>query len=88
MRGKLVNGVYTKYESEAQKLKMAGGAWSINLQELPAEAKVIEYITAIDNYVISREDAFSKGFVRMLGGEEKLIVPLKYWQKGSVAVDE
>lgn len=88
MRGVLKDGIYTKSEDEKQKLRMGGGSWSINLDELPAEATVIEYVTAIDRYTITKEDALRYGFMRMLGGEKKLVVPLSRWQKGAVAISE
>lgn len=89
MRGVLKDGIYTKREDEKNKLRMAGGSWSINLDELPSEGvRLIEYITPLTNYVITREDAMKFGFVRMLGGEKKLVVPLSCWQKGAVAINE
>lgn len=89
MRGILKDGIYTKREDEKNKLRMGDGSWSINLDELPSEGvRLIEYVTPLDNYVITREDAMKYGFTRMLGGEKKLVVPLKCWQKGSIAIND
>lgn len=88
MRGTFKDGVYTKKEDESQKLRMGGGSWSINLDELPVGTKIIEYITPFERYAISMEDAFKHGFTRMLGGEKKLIIPVKCWQKGAVALGD
>lgn len=88
MRGVFKDYIYTKFEDENQKLKMAGGAWSINLDDLPDEAVLIEYVTPTNRYVINRYDAFKHGFERVLAGERKLIVPLRWWQEGSVAIND
>jgi hypothetical protein len=84
--GTLIDGIYTKHEDEANKLRLGRGSWSINLEELPEETQLIEYVTPLTSYVISREDAEQYGFIKILGGERKLIVPLKKWQQGAVAV--
>lgn len=86
MRGVLKDGIYTKSEDENQKLRMGGGSWSINLEELPAAATVIEYITPSGKYSVSRQTAFEHGFIRVLGGERKLIVPLQWWDKDAVVI--
>lgn len=88
MHGTYKNGIYTKREDESQKLRMAGGAWSVNLDEMPIDTRLIEFITPEQTYVISREDAVKYGFIRMLGGEKKLVVPLHRWQKGAVALSD
>lgn len=88
MHGVLLNGIYTKKEDDQQQLRMGGNSWSINLHELPKEATLIEYITPSTSYVISREDAFKYGFIRVLGSEKKLIVPIKRWQEGAVAIND
>ncbi len=88
MRGVYQDGIYTKHEDEQQQLRLGGGSWSINLEELPADAKLIEYITPSASYVVSREDALKHGFVKILGGEKKLCVPVKIWQKDAVAINE
>jgi hypothetical protein len=80
MRGTILNKVYTKKERESQKLRLFGGAWTINLQEIEGkEIEKIVYITNKESYSISYADAVDKGFVRVLGGESKLVVPIKYW---------
>lgn len=79
MHGTLLDDSYTKKEDKANMLRMGGGAWSINLDELPDEAQTIIYKTVLETYVIGRDDAFKFGFVRQLGGENKLVVPLKFW---------
>ena len=86
MRGILKDGIYTKYEDEANKLRLGGGSWSINLEELPSGTKLIEYITQSTTYVISREEANQHGFTKVLGGETKLVVPISQWHQGAVAV--
>lgn len=88
MRGTVKGRIYTKYEDENQKLSMGNGSWSINLEELPPDTELIEYITEDITYVIRRKIAFKHGFVKILGGEKKLVVPLKWWQKGTVALDD
>jgi len=87
MRGILHDHIYTKYEDDQQQLRLGGNSWTINLQDLPADAVLIEYITPSTRYVINRYDAFKHGFVRKLGGEDKLIVPLKWWQEG-IAIND
>ena len=77
MQGK----TFVKYEKEADKLRMGGGSWSINLDTLPADAEAIIYITETNKYYITLADAWTYGFSRTLGGEKKLIVPLKSWQR-------
>ena len=77
--GQFSGNVYRKKENENMKLRMGGGSWSINLDEVPKAAEVVEYVTPQRTYQIRTEDAFAHGFIRILGGERKLIVPLKYW---------
>lgn len=88
MHGVLKEGVYTKKEDDQQQLRLGGNSWTINLTDLPETAQVIEYITPTTSWAISREDAFEHGFMRILGGEEKLIVPLKWWTEGAVAIND
>lgn len=88
MRGTLTGKIYTKNEDDNQQLHLGGESWTINLQELPGEAEIIEYITPTSRYVISRQDALKYGFIRNLGGEDKLVVPLKRWQEDAVALNE
>lgn len=87
MRGILDGSVYMKQEAEEQQLRLGGNSWSINLQDLPEEATLIEYITPLTHYVITREKAFKRGFVKVFNGEKKLVVPIKYWYEG-VAINE
>ena len=70
-----------KKEKESAKLRMGGGSWSINIdkQDL-AKIKTIIYQTEKHKYTISTKDAMEHGFVRILGGEKKLVVGLKYWE--------
>lgn len=58
---------------------MGGGSWSINLDEMNKEPSSIKYITELTTYTISYADARLRGFIRILGGEKKLVVPVKYW---------
>lgn len=87
MRGVLHDNIYTKNESDQQQLQMGGGSWSVNLDDLPEEAILIEYVTPTTSWVIHRHDAFTHGFIRELNGESKLIVPLKWWQEG-IAIND
>lgn len=75
----IIDGVLTKKEKEKDKLRMGGGSWSINLDEINKEPSSIKYITELTTYTISYADARLRGFIRVLGGEKKLIVPIKYW---------
>lgn len=69
-----------KKEKESAKLRMGGGSWSINidLQDL-SKIKSIIYQTEKHKYTISTSDAMEHGFMRILGGEKKLVVPIKHW---------
>lgn len=75
---------WLKYEKEQDKLRIGGGSWSINLDELPDEAETIVYVTEDYGYRISVMGAKLRGFVRVLGGEQKLVVPLKFWERKEV----
>jgi hypothetical protein len=86
--GVLEDCIYTKHEDDQQQLRLGGQSWTINLEELPDNATLIEYITPKTRYVISREEAFKHGFEQTLGGELKLIVPIKFWQEGAVAISD
>lgn len=79
--GNLDGSTLVKKEKEKDQLRMGGGSWSINLDELPETVLMIAYHTEDYQYLISRGDAFAHGFERTLGGERKLIVPLKHWRK-------
>lgn len=82
MRGVLKNGIYTKTEKESGKLRMSGGSWSINLQDLDiSKADTIVYETETASYTISTNDARKYGFQIRLGGELKLVIPVKYWER-------
>lgn len=81
--GTLKDNVWVKKEQEINRLRLGGGSWSINLDELPESAFVIKYETAVDTYRITRAQAFDHGFIRVLAGERKLVVPIKYWIKRS-----
>lgn len=82
MRGTLTDGVYFKKEKESGKIRFCNG-WSINLDEIDlfrtTTVQQIVYATESGVYTISSELAKEKGFVRVMKGERKLIVPLKYW---------
>lgn len=61
---------------------MSGGSWSVNLKEIKGrDVKGIVFKTEKNTYSISHDDAYKHGFVRILGGEEKLVVPLTAWDK-------
>lgn len=78
--GVVKEGVYYKHEKEADKLRMGGGAWSINLDELKGkDIQDIIFITETTQYKISMKDAHQFGFIRILGGETKLVVPINKW---------
>lgn len=81
MRGWITDKTYRKNEQEDGKLKIGGGSWTINLQEIYGKPiNRIEYITPKAIYSIDYQEAVSVGFVRTFQGEAKLIVPIKYWQ--------
>jgi hypothetical protein len=71
-----------KKEKENSKLRMGGGSWSINLDKQDLiKIKTIIYQTEKHTYTISTKDAMDHGFIRILGGEKKLVVGEKYWTK-------
>ena len=81
------NFVLNKYEKESSKLRMSGGSWTINVDKFPlVNYHSIRYITRQYVYTISSEDALENGFYKTLGGENKLVVPLKHWSKYAVSV--
>ena len=81
MHGLIQDDYYFKKESEKDKLRMSGGAWSINLDEIDNQKIAhIVYFTDKYTYRISYDKAFDKGFIRTMAGEKKLIVPIKYWR--------
>ena len=78
--GLITNGTYRKNEDDANQLRMGGGSWSINIAEIEGkDVYMIKYITKERNYLITIDKAIEHGFERTLGGERKLVVPLKYW---------
>ena len=86
--GKVVGDAYIKNGDENQKLRMGGGSWSINLDEIDDLVKEIVYITKKAKYRIDRETAIAKGFIRNMSTngviESKLIVPIKHWGKKDI----
>jgi hypothetical protein len=87
MHGFIENKIYIKKETESSKLRMNGGAWTLNLAEIaqlkdkhgtPEKIKIIteKYIYEIDYIDAFRENSF----VKILGGEMKLVVPIKSWK--------
>jgi hypothetical protein len=81
MHGFVDSGIYIKKESEKDKLRMAGGSWTINLDEINnQDIKELVYFTDKYIYRITYEKAHSLGFVKSLAGELKLIVPVKHWR--------
>lgn len=82
MRGIFQNGIFLKVERERTKLRMNGGSWTLNLADCPLTdpaLKVIRYTTEIANYEITKDDALLHGFNMVFNGEEKRVVPIKYW---------
>tara|TARA_B100001939_G_scaffold314128_1_gene298370 strand:+ start:223 stop:519 length:297 start_codon:yes stop_codon:yes gene_type:complete len=76
------NHVLIKYEKESSKLRMSGGSWTINVEKFPlAKYHTIRYITRQYVYDIDTEDALANGFFKNLGGEKKLVVPIKHWRR-------
>jgi hypothetical protein len=82
MHGTINDGYYVKKENEKDKLRMSGGAWTINLDEINnKDITDIVYFTESYIYRISYNKAQEKGFIKHLAGELKLIVPIKHWIK-------
>ena len=80
MKGYVKDRKYYKYEKETGRLRIGGGSWTINLNDI--DLRVIEeiiYITAHAKYSISLDQAMEKGFQRKFKGEDKLVVPIKNW---------
>ena len=82
MRGNIINRVYHKYEKESSKLRIVkGGGWTINLNEVDlTEFDAIVYETNKNIYKISKRKAQRVGIPQFLGGEDKLIIALVYWE--------
>lgn len=85
--GQLLGETWVKHENTKDILRMGGGSWTINLDELPVGTAEIEYWAEDTVYSISLRDAHDKGFIRIMGGERKLIVPLKHWTKRDEVID-
>ncbi len=78
------NRSLVKYEKEQGKLRMSGGAWTINVDEIKLDnVDKFIYITEGYKYEISKVDAIDFGYFKQLGGENKLVVPLTKWTKRS-----
>ena len=85
MKQFIKDGVLTKYEKESSKLRMGGGSWTINLDKVSLDflTKVV-YITNRYKYSIHTVDALNKGWIKILGGENKLIIPLRHWKRDTI----
>jgi len=87
MRAYIKNYVLHKHEKESSKLRMAGGSWTVNVDQFPlAEYHSIRYITKQYVYEIDSEQALANGFYKTLGGENKLVVPIKHWSKYAISL--
>lgn len=81
MIGKILGTTYVKREKETSILRMGGGSWTIKIDELEGrQVSLIRFITAVASYEITLEDAVANGFEKILGGEAKLIVPVRHWK--------
>ena len=80
MYGIVKGDTYYKREHERTKLKMSGGAWTINMAEVNDSVKNIIYKTDKGIYKIEYDKAVKKGFYRNFQGETKLVVPEKEWE--------
>ena len=82
MHGIVRDGTYVKNETEKGMLRMSGGSWTINLDEIANQdvARIV-YFTERYIYRISYDKAHKEGFHKELAGEEKLVVPIKYLKK-------
>ena len=81
MKGWIEGKVYYKKELEKDRLRMGGGAWSINIDQLKdRELEKVVYITSEARYEIGWKKAKEKGFIRILGEETKLVVPIRNWE--------
>jgi len=80
--GGVKDGVYTKHEKESGLLKMSGGSWTLNLDDIKdLKINKIVYVTDKHNYTIDYSKALEKGFTKNFLGENKLVIPLKNWKK-------
>ena len=84
IKGKLLT-TYWKYENEADKYQ-AERAWTINVEELKhlskqKGARIETFILETDKalYITDRETV-DKCARKVLGGEEKVVIPLQDWR--------
>ena len=78
--GNVIGHTYFKSEKEKDKLRLAGGSWSVNVKEVVDKpVKTIKYQTEKHIYTIDYHTANNKGFKREFKGELKLIIPIKHW---------
>ena len=75
----IVGKTYLISEHERTKLRIAGGSWSLNMEELNDEVEDIVFTTSKGKYRITYQKAKEKGFYRTFQGETKLVVPEKEW---------
>jgi len=81
MIGNIIGKTYVKREKETSLLRIGGGSWTIKLDELEGrDVQHVRFITDAIVYGITIDDAIRFGFERELGGERKLVVPVKHWQ--------
>jgi hypothetical protein len=81
MHGIIQDKTYIKKEKESDKLRLGGGAWTLNLSEISGkQIEKIQYITDKFTYSINYNDAVKKGFIRQFQGELKLIIPIRCWE--------
>jgi hypothetical protein len=76
-------GILTKKENESKRLLLGGGSWTINIDKLGSDfysVNKFRYVTHRGVYEIGRFEALQHGFFRNLGGEKKLVVPVKFWE--------
>lgn len=82
MHGVVIDGIYYKHEKEKDRLRIGGGSWSINRAEiLGKDVDTFVFTSEVAKYIITHKDAVKHGFIRTLGGEDKLVVPVRYWEE-------
>lgn len=80
MKGNIFDGTYHKHENEKDRLRIGGGSWSIPLDWIENKGvHTVRYTTDKAVYEIDLMKANVAGFTRVLQGERKLIVPVKFW---------
>ena len=80
MRFSIRDSILRKYEKESSRLRIGGGSWTIRREWISdPDIEIIEYETTKAVYFISRVEAIAKGFKRTFKGEDKLVVPIKFW---------